>query len=169
MHLLSWFSRSIRAMHVHQQRGFNISTCDASNKFIWTGCKRNIKAATKFCEYRNSAADTQQCLSASFVSRKQSKGPSWKPAAYIFGTYSNIAKDCWDGCTSVRNVSLLTLGPKQWLAHQCWKPPPIWCVVSCCSCGPHCLRHSGQWVIQIFELKHFSSLCVCVCTRDTLK
>lgn len=101
MHLLSWFSRSIGAMHVHQQRGFNISTCDASNRFIWTGCRRSIhKAATKFCEYQNSAADTQQCLSASFVSRKQSKGPSWKAAAYIIGTYSNIAKDCWDGCTS---------------------------------------------------------------------
>lgn len=25
---------------------------------------------------------------------------------------------------TVRNVSLLTLGPKQWLAHQCWHPPP---------------------------------------------
>lgn len=64
---------------------------------------------------------------------------------------------------TVRNVSLLTLGPKQWLAHQCWHPPPpIWCVVSCCSCRPHCLKHSGQWVIQILELKHISSLCVCM-------
>lgn len=82
---------------------------------------------------------------------KQSKRPSWKSTTCLSGTCRNIAKKTPEmgAHQTVRNVSLPTPGPKQWLPPLC-RPPPPHMMCGKLSFLKRCLKHNGQWVIYIW-------------------